>query len=145
MKKKTNKKGLSILKKVKTAYPNRPDEAVLEIFDNPSPSNDYRIEFETEEFTSLCPITGQPDFGKINITYIPDRKCIESKSLKLYLFSYRNFQGFAEKIINCILDDVLRACHPKKASVTGIFMPRGGISIKVEANYSRDKKRGRRK
>jgi 7-cyano-7-deazaguanine reductase len=130
-----NKEKFSILKEGETVYPDHPDKAKLEFFDNPSPGNDYSIEFETSEFTSLCPITSQPDFGNIIISYIPDKSCIESKSLKLYLFSYRNYGGFAEKIVNRILDDVVKTCCPRQASVTGDFTARGGITIKVNAEY----------
>ncbi len=134
-----NKEKLSILRPQDIKYPSSPDEAKLEVFKNPSPKNDYYIEFETTEFTSLCPITAQPDFGKITIIYKPDKKCIESKSLKLYLFSYRNFGGFAESIVNRILDDFVKACSPREVKVKGCFTPRGGISIKVESEYNMDK------
>ena len=135
---KVNRKKLSILKQGRTVYPTIPDNAVLETFDNPSLSNDYFVEFETEEFTSLCPVTKQPDFAKIIISYVPAQKCIESKSLKLYLYSFRNYSGFAEKIINRILDDIVDACKPLEAEVTGYFSPRGGITIKVTANYKKE-------
>ncbi len=131
------KKELSILKQGKTIYPDTPDDAVLEIFNNPSSSNNYYVEFETDEFTSLCPITKQPDFANIIISYAPNKKCIESKSLKLYLYSFRNYSGFAEKIINRILDDIVDACKPLEAEITGYFSPRGGITIKVEAKFNR--------
>ncbi len=130
-----NKEELSILKQGKTKYPENPEEARLETFDNPAADNDYHVEFETSEFTSLCPITSQPDFAKILISYKPDKKCIESKSLKLYLFSFRNYRGFAEKIVNRILNDLVKPSKPKEAKVTGYFTQRGGISIKVEAVY----------
>ncbi|MFC2061531.1 preQ(1) synthase [Elusimicrobiota bacterium] len=129
------KEELSILKQSRTNYPESPDEAKLETFENPSPENNYIIELESSEFTSLCPVTSQPDYGNIIINYIPGKRCIESKSLKLYLFSYRNYQGFAEKIINRILNDIVRASCPKQVKVTGFFKARGGITIKVESNY----------
>ena len=132
-----NKEELSILKQGKTEYPENPDKAELETFDNPSPGNDYNIEFETSEFTSLCPVTSQPDFGKILISYKPHKKCVESKSLKLYLFSFRNYGGFAEEIVNRILDDLVKAAAPREAKVRGDFTARGGITIKVEAVYNR--------
>lgn len=136
-----NKKdNLSILRSKKTGYPKDPSDAKLETFRNPS-KNSYDIEFETSEFTSLCPITGQPDFADIIIRYVPDNKCIESKSLKLYLFSYRNYGGFGETIINNILDDIVKAIEPLEAEVTGIFSPRGGISMKVEAEYVKNKRK----
>ena len=127
--------GLTILGGGETPYPASPDEAELETFENAYPDRNYNILLDCPEFTSLCPITGQPDFGRIVIDYIPDARCIESKSLKLYLFSYRNHGGFGEAIVNRILDDVVRACSPKRATVRGSFAPRGGISIEVTASF----------
>ncbi len=127
--------GLTILRASETRYPSSPDEARLECFDNRYPHRDYWVTFDCPEFTSRCPITNQPDFGKITIRYIPDRKCIESKSLKLYLFSFRNYNTFHEEVVNRILDDVVAACQPRRVIVIGDFNPRGGISIKVEAEY----------
>jgi len=109
-----------------------PDEAVLETFLSPS-ARDYEVTFSTKEFTSHCPVTGQPDFAEITIRYTPDRRCIESKSLKQYLGAYRNQAVFAEGITNRILDDVVRAIAPRRAVVIGDFWPRGGIGIRVEA------------
>lgn len=129
-------KKLTILKSSETSYPESPDQAKLETFENRYSSRDYWITFECPEFTSRCPITNQPDFGKIIIRYIPVKRCIESKSLKLYLFSFRNHNTFHEEVVNKILDDIVAACHPRRAIVIGDFNPRGGISIKVEAEYS---------
>ena len=129
-------KELTILKSSETSYPESPDEAKLETFENRYSSRDYWITFECPEFTSRCPITNQPDFGSISIRYIPDKKCIESKSLKLYLFSFRNHNTFHEEVVNRILDDIVAVCQPRHAIVSGDFNPRGGISIKVEAEYS---------
>ena len=126
---------LTILGKSKIKYPVSPDKAKLETFENKYSNRDYWISFDCPEFTSICPVTGQPDFGIITIRYIADKKCIESKSLKLYLFSFRNFATFHEEAVNKILDDIVKACKPRKASVTGEFLPRGGISISVEASY----------
>jgi len=126
---------LTILGKSKIKYPVSPDKAKLETFENKYPNRNYWISFDCPEFTSICPVTGQPDFGIITIRYIADKKCIESKSLKLYLFSFRNFATFHEEAVNKILDDIVKACKPRKASVTGEFLPRGGISISVEASY----------
>lgn len=109
-----------------------PDEAVLETFPNPS-ARDYEVIFSTKEFTSHCPVTGQPDFAEITIRYTPDRRCLESKALKQYLGSYRNQAVFAEAITNRILDDIVAAIAPRHAVVTGDFAPRGGIAIRVEA------------
>ncbi len=129
-------KELTILRNSETHYPESPDEARLEAFENRYPQRNYWITFDCPEFTSRCPITNQPDFGKITIRYVPDQKCIESKSLKLYLFSFRNHNTFHEEVVNRILDDIIKACHPRKAIVFGDFNPRGGISIKVEAEYA---------
>ena len=126
---------LTLLGKSKIKYPSSPDKAKLETFGNKYSKRDYWISFDCPEFTSICPVTSQPDFGIITIRYIPDKKCIESKSLKLYLFSFRNFATFHEEAVNRILDVVVRACNPRKALVTGEFLPRGGISINVEASY----------
>ena len=118
-----------------TTYPQRPEEARLETFANKYADRDYWITFDCPEFTALCPVTGQPDFGHITIQYIPDQRCIESKSLKLYLFAFRNANTFHEESVNRILDDVVRACQPRQCRVYGDFRPRGGIAIKVEAHY----------
>lgn len=108
---------------------------VLETFDNKHPDNDYWVTFDCPEFTSLCPITGQPDFATIRIDYIPDVKMVESKSLKLYLFSFRNHGAFHEDCVNIIMKDLIAVMNPKYIEVTGIFTPRGGISIFPYANY----------
>lgn len=127
--------GLSLLKRSSTAYPATPDEARLETFPNAYASQDYTIEFDCPEFTSLCPVTHQPDFARIVITYIPDEKCIESKSLKLYLGSFRNTGMFHEEITNRILSDFVAACRPRWAQVKGAMNPRGGIAIVVTAEH----------
>jgi 7-cyano-7-deazaguanine reductase len=127
--------GLTILSRCQTVYPDSPDRAMLETFANKFPNRDYVVEFDCPEFTSMCPVTGQPDFAKIRITYIPDSACIESKSLKLYLFSFRNVGMFHEEITNRILEDLIKACQPRWARVRGIMNPRGGISIDVIAEY----------
>lgn len=110
---------------------------VLEAFTNKHPDNDYWVRFNCPEFTSLCPITGQPDFATIYIDYIPDIKMVESKSLKLYLFSFRNHGAFHEDCVNIIMKDLIRLMAPKYIEVTGIFTPRGGISIYPYCNYGR--------
>ncbi len=125
---------LTQLKKGNTVYPDSPAPGLLEAFDNPSLKRDYHVTFACPEFTSVCPITGQPDFGHIEIDYVPDTQCVESKSLKLYLFSFRNHGAFHEEVVNTILDDVVKAIHPRSITVTGNFNPRGGISIKVKAS-----------
>jgi 7-cyano-7-deazaguanine reductase len=111
-----------------------PDEAPLESFESPSP-RDYEVTFFTREFTSHCPVTGQPDYAEITIRYTPNHRCIESKSLKHYLGSYRNQAVFAEGIVNRILNDVVTAIAPRRAVVIGDFSPRGGIGIRVEAAH----------
>ena len=110
---------------------------ILEAFENKHPENDYWVQFNCPEFTSLCPITGQPDFAEIKILYIPDKRMVESKSLKLYLFSFRNHGDFHEDCVNIIMKDLIRLMDPKYIEVTGIFLPRGGISIYPYANYGR--------
>lgn len=119
----------------KTPMPASPAQARLESFPNRNPDRDYTIRFDCPEFTSLCPITGQPDFGRIVIEYVPDRRCLESKSLKLYLGSFRNEGSFAESITNQIRDDLVKACRPRRLTVTSDFTPRGGIGIRVVAAY----------
>jgi 7-cyano-7-deazaguanine reductase len=114
-----------------------PDQARLEVFANTHPGREYWIRFDCPEFTAVCPITGQPDFGTITLEYVPNRQCIESKSLKLYLVAFRNHGAFHEEVVNRILDDVVRACRPRRAVVTGTFNPRGGISICVKAEFPR--------
>lgn len=110
---------------------------VLEAFENQHPERDYWVELLCPEFTSLCPITGQPDFAEIRIRYIPDRRMVESKSLKLYLFSFRNHGDFHEDCVNTIMRDLISLMDPKYIEVTGFFTPRGGISIHPFANYGR--------
>ncbi|MDQ7783350.1 MAG: preQ(1) synthase [Desulfomonilaceae bacterium] len=135
-------KDLSLLGAGPTSLPQKPEEAVLESFPNRYPKRDYTIEFTCPEFTSLCPLTKQPDFARIIITYIPDRKCLESKSLKFYLGSFRNVGMFHEEITNRILDDLVAACEPRWARVRGLMNPRGGISIEVTAEYGKPGYRG---
>jgi 7-cyano-7-deazaguanine reductase len=107
----------------------------LETFPNQFPDRDYEIEIICPEFTAVCPKTGQPDFGTIAITYTPDASCVELKSLKLYLFSYRDRGIFYEHSINTILDDLVDACRPRRMTVVGQFTPRGGISSKITARF----------
>lgn len=121
----------------KTVYRDDYAPEVLETFENRHQDNDYWVRFNCPEFTSLCPITGQPDFAEIRISYIPDVKMVESKSLKLYLFSFRNHGDFHEDCVNTIMKDLIRLMDPKYIEVTGIFTPRGGISIWPYANYGR--------
>ena len=113
------------------------DPGVLESFENRHQDNDYWVRFNCPEFTTLCPITGQPDFAEIRISYIPDKRMVESKSLKLYLFSCRSHGDFHEDVINVIMKDLIALLDPRYIEVTGIFVPRGGISIWPYANYGR--------
>jgi 7-cyano-7-deazaguanine reductase len=126
---------LTLLGSSRTPMPASPDEARLETFDNLYPGRDYVIEFDCPEFTAVCPITGQPDFGHLVIRYIPRKRCVESKSLKLYLHSFRNVGAFHEEVVNRVLADFVAACRPAEAEVAGAFRPRGGITLKVTARY----------
>jgi 7-cyano-7-deazaguanine reductase len=110
---------------------------VLETFDNPYPNRDYTVEIVCPEFTSVCPNTGQPDFGTLTITYIPDAKCVELKSLKLYLQKYRNEGIFYENVTNRVLDDLLAVLHPRQMTLEAAFTPRGGITTTVTASHQR--------
>lgn len=130
------KEGLVSLGK-KTNYPTTYDPSVLESFENKHQGNDYFIKFNCPEFTSLCPITGQPDFANIIISYIPDKRCVESKSLKLYLFSFRNHGDFHEDVVNIIMKDLINLLDPRYIEVWGKFLPRGGISIDPYCNYGK--------
>ena len=109
----------------------------LETFPNPAPGRDYEITFDVPEFTCLCPLTGQPDFAKFQIHYTPDALCIELKSLKLYMWSFRNEGAFHEAVTNRILDDLVRAVGPRKMSVVGDFFVRGGIGTVITATHSK--------
>ena len=134
-KNKTSKSNrLTLLGRSEARTPASPSEARLETFSNPARRN-YWIHFETDDFTSLCPVTGQADFARIDIDYSPDRSCVESKSLKFYLASYRNERAFNEAVTNRILDDFVRACLPREAIVTAQFSARGGIALTVRAQY----------
>lgn len=116
--------------------PSQPSKAI-ETFPNPESSRDYEIFFDCPEFTSVCPKTGQPDFGKITIRYIPDKLCIELKSLKLYLWSYRNEGVYYEKVTNLILNDLVAACQPRWIEVVGSFNVRGGIAAEVKVIHGK--------
>ncbi len=111
----------------------------LDTFANPQPGRDYHIRFECPEFTCLCPMTGQPDFATIHIEYVPDQKCVELKSLKLYLWSYRDEGAFHEAVVNKILDDLVAAVDPREMTVVGSFLVRGGIHTEVTASHRRNR------
>jgi 7-cyano-7-deazaguanine reductase len=128
---------ISLLGSQNVKYKTQYDPGVLETFDNKHPDLDYFVKFNCPEFTSLCPITGQPDFATIYISYMPEIKMVESKSLKLYLFSFRNHGDFHEDCIVTIMKDLTGLMQPKYIEVWGKFTPRGGISIDPYANYGK--------
>jgi 7-cyano-7-deazaguanine reductase len=132
--KKAKPSRLTLLGRSKARVPASPTEATLETFSNPV-RRSYRIHFETSDFTSLCPVTGQADFAKIEIDYVPNKLCVESKSLKFYLASFRNERAFNEAITNRILDDFVRACAPRQANISASFSTRGGIALVVRASF----------
>ncbi|MBV9009920.1 MAG: NADPH-dependent 7-cyano-7-deazaguanine reductase QueF [Verrucomicrobia bacterium] len=134
MKNRKRATNLTLLGRSSARLPSSPAEAKLETFPNPA-RRSYRIHFETGDFTSLCPVTGQADFARISIEYVPEKLCVESKSLKFYLSSFRNEGAFNEAITNRILDDFLRACAPREAVVTAAFAARGGIALTVCASF----------
>lgn len=121
----------------KTKYQTDYAPEVLEAFQNRHEANDYFVRLNCPEFTSLCPVTGQPDFAEIRIAYVPEKFLVESKSLKLYLFSFRNFGEFHEDCVNRIMKDLIALLQPKYIEVLGLFSPRGGISIHPFASYGK--------
>lgn len=127
--------GITLLGSGETKYADRYNPGVLEAFTNKHPARDYWVTFTCPEFTSLCPMTNQPDFATITIQYIPNMRLVESKSLKLYLFSFRNHGDFHEDCVNIILNDLVELMQPRYIEVLGRFKPRGGISIDPFANY----------
>lgn len=135
MRTKNELEGVTLLGKQGTEYGYDYNPKVLETFENKHKGEDYVVTFNCPEFTSLCPKTGQPDFAKIVINYIPRDRMVESKSLKLYLFSFRNHGDFHEDCVNIIMKDLKELMNPKYIEVIGIFMPRGGISIYPMANW----------
>jgi 7-cyano-7-deazaguanine reductase len=126
---------LSLLGRSEHRLPASPDEAVLETFPNRTVDRNYTIHLSAPDFSSLCPVTGQPDAAHIEILYIPADRCVETKSLKFYLASFRNHASFNEVIVNRILDDLVKACAPKQAIVRGRFASRGGIQLTCEARH----------
>lgn len=131
------KEDLTLLGNQEIKYKYEYDPSVLESFSNRHPENDYFVKFNCPEFTSLCPITGQPDFATIYISYVPDEKLVESKSLKLYLFSFRNHGDFHEDVVNEIMNDLVKLLDPKYIEVWGKFLPRGGLSIDPYCNHGK--------
>ena len=130
------REGLTLLGNTGTTYATDYDPTLLETFANKHPQRDYMVTFRCPEFTTLCPITGQPDFATIYINYIPNERMVESKSLKLYLFSFRNHGDFHEDVTNIIMKDLVALMDPKYIEVRGMFYPRGGISIYPFANWA---------
>lgn len=137
-KKPPSKPSFRLLGKSAAAYPASPLSATLETFPNRHSKRDYWIQFDCPEFTSMCPVTGQPDFATIRIRYVPAELCIETKSLKFYLASYRHTRSFNEEIVNRILEDLVAACNPRRVSVHGEFASRGGIRVTVDASHPED-------
>ncbi|NMO14872.1 NADPH-dependent 7-cyano-7-deazaguanine reductase QueF [Pyxidicoccus fallax] len=118
--------------------PSQPSKE-LQTFPNPAPERDYEIAFDCPEFTCLCPLTGQPDFARFKISYVPDQLCVELKSLKLYMWAYRNEGAFHEKVTNTIADDIIKAIQPRKLTVVGDFFVRGGIGTIVTVTHEKKK------
>ncbi len=120
----------------KASIPTDYEPSILETFENAHPDRDYLVTLRCPEFTTLCPITGQPDFGTLLINYIPSKRMVESKSLKLYLFSFRNHGDFHEDVTNIVMNDLIELMQPKYIEVKGLFVPRGGIAIHPFANWA---------
>lgn len=121
-----------------SVMPSQPSKE-LQTFPNPAPERDYEIAFDCPEFTCLCPMTGQPDFARFKISYVPDQLCVELKSLKLYMWAYRNEGAFHEKVTNTIADDIIKAIQPRKLTVVGDFFVRGGIGTIVTVTHEKKK------
>jgi len=132
---KSIKRGLTLLGRGNWPLPSAPSATILETFPNRYAQRDYWIRFECSDFTSLCPVTGQPDFAHISVDYVPDRTCIETKSLKFYLNAFRSTRSFNEEVANRILEDLVAACAPRRMIVQGQFAARGGISVTVQAEH----------
>lgn len=126
---------ITLLGRSESRLPASPDAATLETFANRNPQRNYTISLDYPEFSSLCPVTGQPDSARLHISYVPDQRCVETKSMKFYLASFRNTPSFNEDIVNRILDDLVAATAPRRASVRGEFSPRGGIRLTAEAHF----------
>ena len=140
---KKNAKNLTLLGRSEKSVPTAPSAAILETFANPA-QRPYWIRFRSADFTSLCPITGQADFAEIKIDYQPGDRCLETKSLKFYLASYRNERAFNEAVTNHILDDLVRACQPQRMIIEAAFAARGGISLTISATYPSEDEGGAR-
>ena len=118
-----------------SALPQQPSLEILETFPNSHPGRQYLVRLDTEDFSSVCPVTGQPDYAKIAIEYVPGTRCVETKSLKYYLASFRNTPSFNEQIVNRILDDLVAVCEPVQMMVRGAFAARGGLSLTITATH----------
>ena len=140
-KKSSAKPQLTLLGRSEHRLPQEPSVSILEAFPNRTPGRNYTIHLNAPEFSSLCPVTGQPDSAHLEIYYIPDKLCIETKSLKFYLASYRNQAAFNEVIVNQVLDHIVAVCKPRQAIVRGKFSPRGGIQLTCEAQFPDKKER----
>lgn len=133
-----NKRGLGLLGRSENVLPQSPDDAQLETFANHTTEREYWIHFDCPEFTSLCPVTGQPDTARIQIRYIPNEICVETKSLKFYLSAFRNHAAFNEEVVNRVLTDLVTVCAPKQMVVRGSFGSRGGIRLTCQAAHPAD-------
>ena len=131
----TKRKNLSLLGRSEAKLPSKPDRKVLETFSNRNKKRDFWITLDCPEFTSLCPVTGQPDFASLEIRYIADELCVETKSLKFYLASFRATPSFGEDVVNRILDDLVAVLKPRAMQIEAQFAPRGGISLRVDVEY----------
>ena len=136
----SSKTGLQLLG-TSSALPQTPSRDILETFSNSHPSRGYVIRVDTRDFSSLCPVTGQPDYAELLIEYVPAKKCVETKSLKYYLASFRNTPSFNEQIVNRILDDLVAVCQPESMTVRGAFAARGGLSLTVTASHKAGNKK----
>lgn len=131
----SKKPSFKLLGRSDATFPTSPAPQILETFRNKFRKRNYEIHFDCPEFTSVCPVTGQPDFASLQIRYVPDELCLETKSLKFYLSSFRNTRSFNEEIINRILEDLVSSCRPRRMEVHGEFSPRGGIRVTVDASF----------
>lgn len=144
MSKKSEKQNLSTPLRLlgnASSLPQQPSADILEAFQNSHPGRGYVIRVDTEDFSSLCPVTGQPDYAEIVIEYVPAARCVETKSLKYYLAAFRNTPSFNEQIVNRILDDLVAVCAPESMTVTGAFAARGGLALTVTATHTAKKRR----
>jgi 7-cyano-7-deazaguanine reductase len=130
---KSDTSALTMLGHSESRLPTTPDQATLETFENRHPQRDYWINLDTQEFSSLCPVTGQPDMARIQVRYVPDQRCVETKSYKFYLASFRNQPAFNEDIVNRILTDLVAVLGPRRIAVRGTFSPRGGVQLSCQA------------